>query len=310
MELATRPEPNLDFVETARLATEGFGMPGVSFQPARLEWLYDTAFSEGTTVLSLYAEDKKVGQVALVRQRVRTGGTAAMAIALMDLFILKPYRSRAAIAGLYGAVERLCQEGGPRFILAVPNGNAAGVNAKFLALERFLTLDIRAGVALPLAGRTIASADARQLGPAEAEVLFARFLPDRSSGLAWTAAGLWQRLQDPSHGFAVHATESLLLISAQRVLRRVPHTLLCAFFARPGASVSRTDVNAVTAAACLLQRRPFFVYVGLNGAVPLPGWSLPERLRPSPMVVQLRDFQAGPTPVTFDRFESLDFDFA
>ena len=92
--------------------------------------------------------------------------------------------------------------------------------------------------------------------------------------------------------------------------RRVPYVLLCAFLARPGARIASRDVRALTGAACTLHRRPVFVYAGINAAVPLPGRTLPDRLRPSPMEVQIRDFAAPAVPVAFDRFEMLDFDFA
>ena len=44
--------------------------------------------------------------------------------------------------------------------------------------------------------------------------------------------------------------------------------------------------------------------------MPLPGLLLPARLRPSPMVLQMRDLARGAPPVTMGRFETLDFDFA
>jgi hypothetical protein len=42
----------------------------------------------------------------------------------------------------------------------------------------------------------------------------------------------------------------------------------------------------------------------------LPGLRLPDRIRPSPMLLQLRDFKPGAKPVELDRFQLLDFDFA
>ncbi len=90
----------------------------------------------------------------------------------------------------------------------------------------------------------------------------------------------------------------------------MPHALICALLPRPGATVRRRDVAAATAAACRTQRRPLFVYAGLNDAVPLPGLLLPARLRPSPMVLQMRDLARGALPVRMQRFEAIDFDFA
>jgi hypothetical protein len=269
MELVIRAEPGIDFIETARLANEAFGNAGtLGFTPQRLAWLYERGFSGATDVLSLFSGERKVGQVALVRQVVI------------------------------------------RFLLAVPNGKAAGVNQRFLGLRRFLKLDIRVGLASPLAGPVVASAPVREMAQREAQALFARYAPGVGDGLDWTAASLWQRLQDPSATYGVHATANVLLVSSRRVLRHVPHTLFCAFVTHGREAVSVGDVRAVTAAACRMHRRPLFVYAGLNAAVPLPGWALPESLRPSPMVVQIRDFSEPEQAVGFDRFELLDFDFA
>jgi hypothetical protein len=64
-------------------------------------------------------------------------------------------------------------------------------------------------------------------------------------------------------------------------------------------------------ASCHLWKRPLFVYVGFNNAIAaIPGFSLPPWLRPSPMLLQLRDFQPEKPEPHLDRYQSLDFDFA
>ena len=310
MDLDIRHEPVLDYEETARLAADGFGLPQGSFQPQKLRRLYEHAFAHGTTVLSAYAGDSKVGQVALVHQAVSVDGTTEQAVALMDLFILKAFRSREAMAALYGEVERFCLRDGIRFIIGVPNQNGARVNVRYLKLAPFLKLDIRAGIGRPWTGKGVRSTLLGDLDQREATEVLSRYVPYAGTGLQWTGEALWERLAGGNARFGLHSTDDLLLISSPRVTRRLPHTLLCGFLARPGANVRPADVTAVTAAACALHRRPLYVYAGVNRQVPLPGLSLPERLRPSPMVVQIRDFAPGPAPVAFTHFELLDFDFA
>ncbi len=308
--LSIRVEPDVDFEETAKLAAAGFGAPAGSFKPNKLRWLYQDAFSKGSTVLSVYDRDTKVGQVVLIHQSVRLGGRLESAIALVDLFILKEFRSRQVMADLYGEVERFCKETSVRLILAVPNGNGARVNVRYLGLADFMKLDIRAGFCRPWRGRGVAiSANLSEYGQSSALALFSRFLPSETAGLFWTPQSLWGRFQDTDGQFGVHASENLLLISSPRTSRGIAHTLFCAFFLKPGATVRRRDVAEVARAACALHRRPLFIYAGKNRDVPLPGLSIPERLRPSAMMVQIRDFQAAEQP-SFDRFELLDFDFA
>jgi hypothetical protein len=58
-------------------------------------------------------------------------------------------------------------------------------------------------------------------------------------------------------------------------------------------------------------RRPLFVCAGLNNALAaMPGLPIPQRLRPSLMLMQLRDFAPEESKVAFDRYELIDFDFA
>lgn len=309
MDLTVRPEPHIDFTETARLANESFGALGQAFSAGRLEWLYRRAFSNGTLVLGLFAGERKVGQVGLVGQTVCAASGPVRAVALVDLFILPGFRSREAIAALYGRVEAVCRERDVGLILAVPNGKAVGVNRKFLKLDTAATLAIQAGVAFPRRTRRVRTSsfvDAMQ--PAEGMALLARFEQLSDGGLRWTADSLWERLQEPGVRYALHTTDDLLLVSAPKIRRKLPLVLICGLLGRPGTPARPGDVRALVADACRLHRRPVFIYVGCNGPMPLPGWRVPARLRPSMMVVQARDLRSE-NPLTLDRFELIDFDF-
>lgn len=297
--------------ETAALACEGFGVAPGTFRPDVLRWLYDTAFSDGTTVLAAHAGGRKVGHIALVHQTLVVAGRRESAVALVDLFILKAFRSRAAMAALYGAVEALCLDRRIGFIVAVPNVKAAGVNARYLKLAEAARLDIRVGLAgLPRPWHRIASHRVAELDPDRGQALLEPFCGGDGAGLLWTAPRLWARLGRPGAGYALHAGRDLLVVSAPRRQGRAPHTMICALLARPGAAPGRGAVAAAVSAACRLHGRPLFVYAGLNAAVPRPGLLLPERLRPSPMVLQTRDLRPEPaSPLAVARFEAIDFDF-
>ncbi len=310
-ELAVRQENDRDYDATAALADAGFEVASGYFRPEVLRWLYETAFTDGTTVLALWCGDSKVGQVALLHQSVVVAGRAEPAVALADLFILKAHRSLAAIAALYGAVQRFCKQGGIRFILAMPNGKAAGVNLRFLKMVEVAKLDIRVGIAgLPRPWHRIASQDVADLDAARGRDILDDFCGGQGDGLLWTGERLWARLQKPGSRYAIHAGRDGLLISTPRVQGRLPHTMLCGFFVRPGARLHRGAVAALVSAACRHHRRPLFVYSGINEALPLPGLPLPERLRPSPMVLQCRDLATEGPRLALSRFETLDFDFA
>ncbi len=87
--------------------------------------------------------------------------------------------------------------------------------------------------------------------------------------------------------------------------------LAVAFLRATGTTPSKADVRAVTRAACALWKRPLFIYAGLNRTLPAtPGIRLPKRARPSPMLLQMRDFAPEREQLDFDRFQLIDFDFA
>ena len=309
--LTVREEHGIDFADTAALAAEGFDAAPGTFTPDGLRWLYERAFTDGTTVFALRDGERKVGHIALVHHTLRVGGRHETAVALVDLFILKAFRSRAAMAALYGAVERFCLERGVGFILAVPNGKAAPINVRHLKLAEAARLEIRVGLGgAPIPLRGVRSWRVADLDPVRALDLLGRYCGNTGDGLLWTSERLWARLAKPGADYALHLRDDLMLVSASRSGRRAPHTMLCAMMPRPGAAPGRLDVAAVVGAACRLHRRPLFVYAGVNGDVPLPGLLLPERMRPSPMVLQLRDLRPDAVPAAFRRFEPLDFDFA
>jgi hypothetical protein len=127
--------------------------------------------------------------------------------------------------------------------------------------------------------------------------------------LRWDGEGLFDRINDPTRDYAVHATADLVLISSRRKTKGVSYTLLCGFFARPAATISTGAVRQLVRAACHFWTRPLFAYAGVNDALPaLPGIPLPARLRP-PMLVQLRDLGPERPDVRLSRFQLIDSDF-
>lgn len=303
----------VDYLDTVQVANEAFDDPS-AFDADHLRWLYERCFSEGSTVVSLRTGTRKVGQFAIVRQTVVTGGVAEPAAQLVDLLILKPFRSRSALAALYAEVETQCRTLGIRFAIGMPNASAIAVNEHFLGMQPHQWLDIHAGISISTL-------------PSPSLVINERFSADRTDlyrqwfafyatgdadqGVRWTADTLCARLGNPRFQYGLHAVENLLLVSSPRVRRGMPYLLLCGYFVRRNTEARKRDVRAVTRAACHFWRRPLFVYPGFNKALPyVPGWRLPYRLRPSTMLLQLRDFRPDQPPLQLDRYQPLDFDFA
>lgn len=306
-------ETAVDYELTARIATAAFASADVSFSADRIKWLYERGFGRGTIVLAAMEDGNKVGQIALVGQKICLGGEVRPAVQLVDLFLLQSHRSAALLRQIYRKVEQVCVERGIRCVLALPNDKSVQLNARFLKLKPLLLLPIRAGVSLrqPSPKGLVYSGTVKSMPKAQALELLSGFASsDDENGPAWDGEALLSRLSDPTRDYAVHAAADLLLISSSRLTKGIRHTLLCAFLARPKAEVRRTEVQELVRAACRFWRLPVFVYAGVNARLPsLPGIALPARLR-SPILVQFRDLADEQHEPRFGHFELIDSDFA
>jgi hypothetical protein len=310
--LTISEEKIVDYDTTARIATEAFGSKDVVFSGERVKWLYERSFGLGSTILAAFDGDVKVGQMALIHQKLRSGGEAVTAAQLVDLFIVQTHRSPQLVRRLYKEVEQLCLARNIRILLGVPNENAKALNARLLKLAPLLWLPIRAGFGWwwPRTSKVRYSGRFKSMAKQDAIDLLTGFAtPASETGLQWDGATLFDRLSDPTCDYAVHATDDLLLISSSRKTKGVRYALLCGFFVRAQAKVTPDDIRTLTGTACRHWKHAFFVYVGVNNSLlVLPGFILPTRLR-APMLVQLRDFTADAPDMRFDRFQLIDSDF-
>lgn len=310
--VAVAEEKAVDYALTARLATEAFADEHVKFSPDRIRWLYEKSFGQGTTVLAALQDGQKIGQVALIGQKICVAGEARPAVQLVDLFIMQAHRSSGLMQKLYREVERICEARGIRYILTLPNDKSVWLNAHLLKLSPLISLPVRVGLSLmPSRAKLTYSGSLKSLRRDQAIALFAPFAcPPTENGVHYDSESLFSRLDDPTRAYAVHATDELLLISTMRKRKGMNYTVLCAFFARPQARIVPRDVDELVRAACSFWKSPLFVYAGVNDSLPkLPGTPLPAWLK-RPILVQLRDMATDAADVRFARFQLIDSDFA
>lgn len=309
---AVRREPNVNFEETAQIATEAFSQRGTVFSADQMRWLYNDSFSHGTTVLAAHADGRKVGQIALIHQVLEVDGKVEQAVLLTDLFVLEKYRSRQVLTDLFAQVLQACEQRGVRFLLGMPNTSARSINDHFLKMAPHLKLDIRAGYRVPfLSTGTMRTHTMRDLDRAEAATIFARYDLAPQNAMVWTPDALFSRLGGTEHAYAIHHNERLLAISVQRERKGVEFTLICGFFPAKEEAPSAADIHQATRAACDFHGKRLFIYIGHDAILPtLPGVKLVDRLRPSPMTLDLRDLTQNDSLVTFARYQGVDFDFA
>jgi Acetyltransferase (GNAT) family len=306
-------ETAVDYELTAKIATKAFALRDVQFSAERIKWLYERGFGCGTTVLAAMDDGRKVGQIALIGQNICVAGEIHHAVQLVDLFLLQAYRSGQLVRKLYKEVETFCAKRNIRYILALPNEKSVALNARFLKLSPVLWMPIRAGVSLrqPTSDTIAHIGLLKSMTRDQAVDLFAPFIcPANENGSHWDANTLFDRLDDPTRDYALHASKNLLLASSRRKTKGVSYTALCAFFARPTTKPGEDEVDELVRAACRLWKLPAFVYAGANSRLPkLPGTALPARLR-RPILVQLRDTSTDTHNIRFDRFQLIDSDFA
>lgn len=305
-------EMAVDYALTARLATEAFANGKVQFSPDRIQWLYEKSFGQGTTVVAAREDGLKIGQIALIGQKICVAGETRSAVQLVDLFVVQAHRSAGLVRKLYREVERICEARGIRYILALPNDKSVLLNARFLKLAPLAELPVRAGVSLlPSSAKLACSERFKALSREQAIALFSPFTSRTTeNGVHYDGERLFSRLDDPTRDYAVHATDALLLISSLRKRKNLSHTVLCGFFARPHAAITPQTVNELVRAACGFWNSPLFVYAGINDSLPkLPGLPLPARLK-RPILVQLRDMATDAAEARFARFQLIDSDFA
>jgi hypothetical protein len=303
----------VNYEETARLATEAFASPNHVIMPERLRWFYERCFSLGATVIALRDGDRKVGQIAMVRQTLRVNGREESAAQLVDLFVSKEFRGKERLRQLYTEVERQFIKQDIRFAIGMPNAKALGVNEYFFNLKPFLRLPFSMGVSIPLSpGQDVRSSRFDPANKSLALSLLAGYgSPVDENGVVWDPARLFERLCNYKREYGIHTLDGVLLISSPRRSRGVMYTLLCGFTTRGGAEASRATTRRLVRGACRMWKRPLFAYAGVNCKLAAPpGMVLPAQIRPSPLLVQLRDFKPDRQPLRLDRFELIDFDLA
>jgi hypothetical protein len=313
--VATRAECEeiVNYEETARLATEAFASPNLVILPERLRWFYGRCFSAGTTVIALRDGDRKVGQIAMVRQAFRVDGKEESAAQLVDLFISREFRGKERLQQLYAEVERQFVKQDIRFAIGMPNAKALGVNEHFFSLKPFLRLPLSMGIAIPLPPRN--DLISFRFDPSDKNHILSLFAgysgsPDEN-GVIWDETRLFERLCGYKREYGIHTLDDVLLISSPRISRGITYTLLCGFMTCRGVEAPPIAVRHLVRDACRLWKRPLFAYAGVNSKLSAPpGIVMPAKLRPSPLLVQLRDFKPARPPLRLDRFQLLDFDLA
>ncbi len=300
-----------DYSEIARLANISFGGNTDKFNEQQVRWFYQQAFGGDTCVVSAKVDGNKAGQAVLIWYWVNLGSRKIECVQVIDLFVLPEYRSFGIARHLYAKLSELIEKRPGCMVLAVPNIKSVKINQRFLNLELRNKMDIRLGAAFPWLGSArIHSVMVDKNQPDPALKLLRVHLNERNTvETNWTADGLLARLLDEKHQYALHSARGMLLVTSKRHYKYLPLVLVCAVFCDPGQETQSKKLRQMLRASAHFHHRPLYLYLGVNQTLPFrPGIRVPDKIRPSLMQIQIRE--PKDTPVLFERFEAIDFDFA
>jgi hypothetical protein len=124
---------------------------------------------------------------------------------------------------------------------------------------------------------------------------------------SWSLDFLRWRLRNPDNTYTLHVGPEAIAVSARdHGPLGIPAAVLLKVFPRPGASLP-VGAGPYVAAACRAQRAPVCVYGGWNAHVRVRGIKVPERFRPSPLVVVFKSFDEERAPTADFRLDTWEF---
>lgn len=305
-EILVELEVALDFDATAKLARDSFDGKDTGFSADYLRWLYEVGFGGDTTIIKASKDGAKIGQMVLLWHDIRLNGRTTKCAQLVDLFVVPEHRSYEVTRKIYAAAAGAIRERPGSSIIAMPNPKATPLNKRFLKLSATQELEIRAGFASPLfRGPKVTSARHNEERGTDATIGLEDYLSGGGDQVLWTQDTLRRRLANPKFQYAIHRTGNACMITSLRKVRNIPMFLICAIFAKR--SPEPGEVASLLWAGAKTHKWPIYVHLGFHSEFSAPGRLLPDRLRPSPMMLQTGGI---PDDAHLCRFESLDFDFA
>ena len=312
-ELTVIVDTQINYVNTAKLANKSFGQGSDYFSESYLKWKYEIAFGGRTSVVAVMYEGQKIGQAAILWHGINFGSNLHGCAQLVDLFVVPEYRSISVVRQIYGKLNELLNEQSDHVVITTPNPKSALLNTRFLKLKIGEELDTRIGLAMPSQiKRTVQSLWVKTNQRCESVDFMQGIVgAGKIFEVSWTPESMADRLSDNRYQYAIHKCGPLLAITSSRTFKGIPLILICGLFTRDSSACRRSHLHEILSAAAILHRRLLYLYVGINRTIPnLPGISLPTRLRPSQMLLQVREGATEQEQIRFSRFEAIDFDFA
>lgn len=294
-----------DTIATSALLTAVF--PGAPTATAGyLKWLYEENPAGGVIEANVDDDLGRAAHYAVVPTRLSVDGTTLPAVLSLNTAVDDRMRGQGLFVNLAGEVIERSAAAGARVIVGVANANSTHGFVQRLGFDLVGPLPVT--VLLPGLRRTarapVVSAELPP-GPRIDELLEA----SAGRGLAgrWDRELLTWRLARPGARYLVHDGGDWLAVTTAAKVGPLNAAMLLAVFA--ATPLDAAGERAVVRSACRSHRAAVAIHAGYNQNLRRKGVPLPDRLKPSPLnliVRQLDDDLGGLAPVS--RFEFLDFD--
>ena len=305
-----RTERDVTIDATAALLARVFPQAPRVSDSAYLRWLYEE--SPFGSVIEANLDDAlgRAGHYALVPIDLSVDGVPRAGALSLNTAVDERARGGGVFVQLATEAIDAAQRHGVQTVLGVANTNSTPGFLRRLSFE--LVSPLPATVLLPLPGRRhrVRSGWADDGASVHDGTVagLGRLLDPPARGVArtWTPAALRWRLSSPGARYALHRSEHALLVTTAERHKGVTVAVLLKTFSATRLGVA--ERRALVRAACRLHRAPIALHVGINDTAPFRGAPLPERLRPSPLNLIVRQLGAQPSVSSIARFELLDFD--
>ena len=245
-----------------------------------LTWLYD-GNPVGSAIESDRDQDgRRMGHVGLIPQRWRRGDESIEAVLAVNV-VTSSSSHEPLFVELFAEGVTAAYDRGVDAVWGVTNEQSTEPTERDLPARHLMTLPVRLARSSRPRGVTSTTVDPTCLSPDWIQFVVGHLDPPPSDVWRhdWSAELLAWRLAAPGHTYALHVSDAGVAVSTE-TRWGVRVGVVVKLLPRQG-PVAAGDTRRLIGAVRRHHRVGPVVYAGFNHLAPVPGVSVPERLRPA-----------------------------
>lgn len=308
-----------DVAQTAALLARVFpGSP--KFQDlAYLTWLYRDNPRGHAICVDAVADQRSYAHYGAIPQTLVRAAELLPVYLSVNSATAAELRGKGVFAslGLATYAQAEARVNPPAGFIGVPNRDALTPRVKRLNWRIVDTLALKIAICRPFGGPV--GSVLRVTPAALAGSTFSQLCSDLDFSPICAGTNTWTQLWDedylrwrvsnPLGSYTIHTVPGLTGVATTAHPKGIKVAILGKIFSHKGAPTG--DASALLSSIARHHQTPFVVYGGLNSSVQVPGWSVPARLRRSPLTMGICPRRPSPMDASdfrIDRFEFFDFD--